>query len=411
MTKARPADLPLKRSGGTNPGYVPELDGVRGLAILGVMALHFVGEIPAVNGAERLIGKVAGYGLWGVDLFFVLSGFLITGILLETKGRAGYFRNFYIRRTLRIFPLYYGVLLLLFVAIPAGLWARFDPRFLEARDLQAWIWPYLTNYYIGSQHLFSIPYVSHFWSLAVEEHFYLLWPVVILLLSPKAALRATILFSLTALALRISFASMAPDLLYANVLTPCRLDALCIGAWFALAARQPGLLAPARGILGMGLAAAAVIGVSVWHVIMPSADSVALQLRTTFVALFCGFFVYVAALHNGATTMRSALRMSWLRSLGKYSYGLYVFHGLVSYAFGTYQPYVLLANVLPMHTAAAAAQIALGVGLSLAMAVASYQLFERRFLALKDRFGPATARERSTASRVQAVEMVQAATR
>jgi len=154
-----------------------------------------------------------------------------------------------------------------------------------------------------------------------------------------------------------------------------------------------------------------VIGVSVWHVIMPSADSVALQLRTTFVALFCGFFVYVAALHNGATTMRSALRMSWLRSLGKYSYGLYVFHGLVSYAFGTYQPYVLLANVLPMHTAAAAAQIALGVGLSLAMAVASYQLFERRFLALKDRFGPATARERSTASRVQAVEMVQAATR
>ncbi len=412
MTKSRTENLPSKGPGGTHSSYVPELDGVRGLAILGVMALHFVGEIPAVNAAERLIGKVAGYGLWGVDLFFVLSGFLITGILLETKGTAGYFRNFYIRRTLRIFPLYYGVLLLLFVVIPASLWARFDPRFLEARELQGWIWPYLTNYYIGSQQLFSIPYVSHFWSLAVEEHFYLLWPVVILLLSPRAALRACILFSLTALGLRITFASMAPDLLYASVLTPCRLDALCIGAWFALVAREHGRLPPPRAVLGMGIAAAAVVAVSLWHVLVPSADSAVLQLRTTFVAVFCGFFVYVAARHNGATTMRSALRMSWLRGLGKYSYGLYVFHGLVSYAFAAYQPYVFLGNILHVHAAAAVMQIAFGVGLSLAMAVISYQLFERRFLALKDRFGPGTtARQRSNTSRVPPVEMVQAPTR
>src|SRR6476659_9050680 len=87
------------------PGkFVPELDGVRGLAILGVMALHFFGEITPTTVGERAVVKLTGYGLWGVDLFFVLSGFLITGILLEAKGKPRYFQNFYIRRTLRIFP-------------------------------------------------------------------------------------------------------------------------------------------------------------------------------------------------------------------------------------------------------------------------------------------------------------------
>src|SRR6266852_636897 len=94
-------------------GHLPGLDGVRGLAILMVMAIHFVGDATARTFGQRLGVKAAGYGLLGVDLFFVLSGFLITGLLLDAKSRPHYFRNFYARRTLRIFPLYYAVLVLL----------------------------------------------------------------------------------------------------------------------------------------------------------------------------------------------------------------------------------------------------------------------------------------------------------
>ena len=100
--------------------HLPGLDGVRGVAILMVMFTHFVGEASGRTALQRLAVKAAGYGLLGVDLFFVLSGFLITGLLLRAKGRPHYFRNFYARRTLRIFPLYYGVLAVLFLVLPGG---------------------------------------------------------------------------------------------------------------------------------------------------------------------------------------------------------------------------------------------------------------------------------------------------
>src|SRR5580704_13240421 len=86
------------------------LDGLRGLAILMVLFVHFIGDATAHTAVERGLVKLANYGIWGVDLFFVLSGFLITGILYDAKSSPHYFRDFYVRRTLRIFPLYYGVL-------------------------------------------------------------------------------------------------------------------------------------------------------------------------------------------------------------------------------------------------------------------------------------------------------------
>jgi len=376
------------------PAHMPELDGVRGVAIAMVMALHFVcSQITAPDSwLERVAAKVTGYGNWGVDLFFVLSGFLITGILSDTRGAERYFRAFYARRTLRIFPLYYAVLLVLLVFIPGSLAARYAPALLRTREQQLWLWTYLTNVYIGKVGDFDIPYVSHFWTLAVEEHFYLVWPFVVGGLSRVVVMRICVAASLFALALRLALAFALPETLYAHVLTPCRLDALCIGAWFALANRASGgHAALAATVRGVGLASAlGVLATSAWHVVRP-ADVAPDALRETLLALLFGALIATVSSPDGPHVLKRTLRWGWLGWLGKYSYGLYVYHGIIGYAFtkhGTLPGFVQAAG---SHFGGIMLQAVAGTAASIAVAVASYELFEAPFLKLKSRFEPQRA--------------------
>lgn len=364
------------------------LDGLRGLAILLVLFVHFIGDATPQTALERAMVKLANYGIWGVDLFFVLSGFLITGILHDAKTEPHYFRNFYVRRTLRIFPLYYGVLVLLFavlprvpIAYPAGL--------AESAHHQAWLWTYTSNIYLANARDWALPYMGHFWSLAVEEHFYLVWPIVVLVSSRTALLRICALCAAFALGLRcaLSFAGAGDVALV--VLTPCRLDALCIGASLAIAVRAVGIERVARAARPLAVVfPALVLAASAWHATQGSLADVVLPVRGTLVALSFGALLVMGLVAPATSVGGRLLRSRSMRFLGKYSYGLYVFHGVIAFAMQEYGALDALAARLGSHLAAMMVYAIAGAGVSLLVAIASYELFEKHFLRLKDRFAP-----------------------
>lgn len=153
------------------------LDGIRGLAILAVTLYRLCKELdPEAHPVLAIIRRFAPVGERGVDLFFVLSGFLITGILLRTKSQPHYFRNFMARRVLRIFPLYFLSLVLGILVIPNLLNTNsFD---LASRE-QFYLWTYTSNFRMAWLNEWCFGAFDHFWSLAVEEHFYLIWPAVV----------------------------------------------------------------------------------------------------------------------------------------------------------------------------------------------------------------------------------------
>src|SRR5688572_4277989 len=204
------------------------------------MLHHFTYYRPE-TGVDRVLAGVPLFGWVGVDLFFVLSGFLITGILLDTRGSDRYFTTFYARRTLRIFPLYYLVLFLGLVVLPNFPEAHQALTGVGDNPPPQWpYWLYLTNFSIADRG-WAHGWLDVAWSLAIEEHFYLVWPLVIWLCPPRvmAALCAVII--LAEPAARIFARATNVDPLPIYVLTWFRVDGLAIGALLALAQRR-GLL-------------------------------------------------------------------------------------------------------------------------------------------------------------------------
>ena len=386
-----PALTTAKAPAKPGKGHVPELDGVRGFAILLVLGLHFIcTQIYVAHGPiEALLKKVTGYGRWGVDLFFVLSGFLITGILWDTRGSRRYFKTFYMRRTLRIFPLYYATLIVLLVLIPASFLQAHAPKALELREMQGWLWPYLTNVLVAKIGSFHIPYIAHFWTLAVEEHFYLFWPFAVGLLSRRSAMWLSVVLSVLAVLLRIGVGLWGLEPMYAHVLTPFRLDSLCIGGFLALAARGP------LGAAGIGPlarrwvlpAACGVLLTSAVHAVSPG-HALTEPLRELCLALCFGFAIVLAATDYGPALYRSWLRAGWLRWLGKYSYGLYVFHGIIAFALVPHGTLQYFERFTGPGVAAYLLQALVGTAASIGIAVVSYELFEAPFLRLKKWFEP-----------------------
>lgn len=384
------------------PGeQIPALDGVRGIAILLVMVHHFVVFPVALSDAvvpmvalDRAFVFLANAGWAGVNLFFVLSGFLITGILYESKGSVKrYLRGFYIRRVLRIFPLYYGAVLVMLLVLPLVLPG--DGAGVKGlRSAQIWYWSYLQNIALlfGWEGMQSVPMmVTHLWSLAVEEQFYLIWPVVVFLLPRRGVIAVCGAMIVSAFAIRIGMHLLGvnPSMVYRFTLA--RMDDLAVGALIALAIRDRHdlrqLVRWAWPVGGVSLAVVALLAVQRGQLL--SADAWVQMVGFTPVALVSGILVLAAATAHRSTMYYQVMTQPFLRVLGRHSYALYLIHLPVTILLLQYSQ---LETALPLVAGSSLLRLLFfgGVAFSISMAGAllTWHLWEKHFLKLKDILAP-----------------------
>jgi peptidoglycan/LPS O-acetylase OafA/YrhL len=399
-TNPAPSETPVVATAGPGHGHghgarVPALDGVRGLAALTILIYHFTPITSDDPLTARLI-RPAALGWVGVDLFFVLSGFLITGILLDAKGRPHYFRNFYARRSLRIFPLYYGTLAALFVVFPLVVWAAGLGPMLQSRlgeyyeeyryvqSRQAALWLYVSNVPGCVDPVRWLYFMGHFWSLSVEEHFYLIWPAVVLVLNRRRLLAACVGCIALSLALRFAVEPTAYRF-FCYVFTPMRLDGLAVGGLIALLARddvgiarltRPALLA---GAAALGVLAAGFASDGTLH----STGRFAMSVSYTLLAVLFGAFLVLVVAAPGGSVIGRVMGGGFLRFFGKYSYAIYVFNRFLVLPCKRLFPAERLGTLLGSPLLGVVAHIVLGTLVTVAFAFLSWHLFEKHFLKLK----------------------------
>lgn len=289
---------------------IPQLDAIRGIAVLMVIMKHISEKYPSLH-----LGPYFGDGWMGVDLFFALSGFLITGILLDTRPSPAYFRNFYARRCLRIWPLYYSLLLFLFAIVPIVRPSEAQTVF-AARSSPWWSYPLFLQNFLVPNPTMATGSLGVTWSLAIEEQFYLFWPFLVRYCSSTHLRRIAVAVVCLSPLLRLFLASHGVDI-YSNPF--CRLDALMGGALLALLVRSddfvPAKFTTAAWIV-FGLAAPLALTAqsfdATWAVL-------------SFTALASSSFLYLA-IFSPHRWLQKALHIRFLLYTGTISYGLYLLH-------------------------------------------------------------------------------------
>ena len=325
--------------------YIPELDGLRAFAIAGVLLVHsnFSFRLPVLE-------MVRCWGWIGVDLFFVISGYLITSILLGTREQPHYYRNFYARRGLRIWPLYYLLMFFVFVVSPhLGAWAKqdYNPAVIH--------WPYYLFYV---QNL-VYPRLGSFalvitWSLCVEEQFYMVWPFLVRLCSRRGLTMIALSVLVLGTPFRMYLHAVNDSLGF--FFTFSRLDPIAAGALVALHPRwfkHAWLLAPW----------------TVWLLWRGHFEFVFLGLALTF----AGFVSYAVLNEN------RMLRARPLRFVGKVSYGVYILHPILMGVFWMTPLYSAAAHLPYTHILRMVGQVLF----TIPFAAVCWYLFEKPILGLK----------------------------
>jgi peptidoglycan/LPS O-acetylase OafA/YrhL len=290
--------------------------------VLSVFVYHVVllGGSTGTTLADRAVRAVGLAGWLGVDLFFVLSGFLITGILLETRRRPGWLRRFYLRRAFRIIPAYYLALAVLLAIQLTG----------QQFNLASFGWTasWLTNVLIGRDGWSALPTtMHHYWSLAVEEQFYLLWPVAVALLSRRALLVLCAGLVVDASLLRVGLAQSS-HMAASYVLLPARCDGLAVGAIFALLAQgNGGVEALARWVRWPIVAASAVIvTIVVTNRDFDADETLVLGFGLGAVVILAGCLMVLGVARGQGGAWNRFLEARPLRFFGTYSYAIYLWH-------------------------------------------------------------------------------------
>lgn len=378
-------------------GHLLALDGVRGLAIL-IVVIHNAAWVAGTS--EQFLLKLAiavtATGWIGVQLFFVLSGFLITGILLDSRGRERYFRTFYLRRTLRIFPLYYAFLVLALVIGP--LFSTSPAWVASVHSSQWWYWFYMSNWmepFKGGVHG-----LSHLWSLAVEEQFYLLWPLVVGALGRRRFTHFCIALMVVTPPLRyvMHLAGFPPTAAYD--FTIARWDALAMGGLVA------ALIRDEHGVAWLGrwrrwITGAALVSLGAVVLVrhgFHGHDAPVQVFGQSIIAILSSMLICYAvtpASGRGAG-VGDLLASRPLRLLGKYSYAMYVFHFPIHQALWHWFGDEVRGADTPSRLLRLGAYVGTVLGLSILSAMLSWRVLEQPLLRLKNRIAPRLMGERAT---------------
>ena len=357
---------------------IPQLDAIRGVAILVVILHNQSAQYPSLH-----LQRVFANGWMGVDLFFVLSGFLITGILLDTKQSAGYFKNFYARRCLRIWPLYYSLIFFMFVVVPIVRPSEAHTVFDKSSPW--WAYPLFLQNFLIPMPTYATGPLAVTWSLAIEEQFYLVWPLVVRSVSSAHLARIAVSVICVSPALRLWLSFHDVDL-YTNVF--CRLDGLMAGAFLAIIVRADKF-SPAKFVKPAWI---------FLIIALPLAFiTEALNLRWiafSFTAAASVSFIYLA-LFSRQKSLQRTLTNQFLVYTGTISYGLYLLHkipfGVARTANWERYPLLMVALLLVACYATAAL---------------SWNLLEKPFLKLKRFFEPNSGKlETACSRRVQPVSV------
>lgn len=361
------SNLPANRS------YYPALDGLRGIGCLLVVVYH---NFPFIH-------QYLFFGWLAMDIFFVLSGFLITDILLNTFGQKNYLGHFYARRILRVFPLYFTSLIIFILILPKIPGLPIQLGYFV--NNQVFFWTFTQNWlliFYPSHDQFAL---NHLWSMAVEEQFYLLWPLFVALVrKPRILFAFLAILLLSFIVLRFwLWIHQIKDLSYYNFYTFTRIDGICIGCMVALLQKiNTRFLGKNMSLIVLGFAAFNFIFYFVnlqYHDTFPY---LALVGFSTFSMIF-GLLVY-DIINRQTKFFSDIFNIGILKFLGRISYGTYIFHWplyLLIKPTLTSWASVNVNSFSPQLFASVIATI-----LSYLLGFLSYRYFELRFLRMKKHF-------------------------